>query len=435
MQQKVGKHTSSSLCLPRRKEKLKNVPSNKRSKIAYIMSRFPKHTETFIINEMSAVEEQGVSVEVYPLIRQRNEIVHSEARKFVENAHFTPAISPSIVAANWKIAKRDLGLYFKTLFEVLRGTFGNANYFFGALGIFPKSLLFANKMVEEGVTHIHAHFSNHPGVAALIVHRLTGIPFSFTAHGHDIHVDRTMLKEKVDAAAFAVTVSQYNKKLMIDDCSIDAARKIHVIHCGVDIRKFQAVAREDSPSPIKIICVASLLEVKGHTYLIKACKLLRERKLNFKCDLIGEGDYREKIEREIGALGLGNYIELHGACTQSTVRGLLTASDICVLASVPTQRGAREGIPVSLMEAMAVGLPVVASDISGIPELVEDGGSGFLVPPRDVVALADKLEELILDHEVRKKMGQVGRDVILQEFNLGLNARNLIELIENGGLP
>lgn len=410
---------------------MKTISANQRLKIAYVMSRFPKHTETFIVNEMCAVEEEGVPIEVFPLIRQKDRIIHLEAEKFVKCAHYAFAISPSIVAANWKIAKKDVRLYFKTLFEVLAGAFGSANYFFGALGIFPKSVLFANRMVEAGVTHIHAHFSNHPGVAALIVHRLTGIPFSFTAHGHDIHVDRTMLKEKVEAAAFAVTVSEYNRKLMIDDCAIGAERKIHVIHCGVDTRKFQAVQRNSSQAPVKIVCVASLVEVKGHTYLIKACNLLRERKLNFSCDLIGEGHYREEIEQEIDTLGLGDHIRLHGACTQDKVREFLNSSDVCVLASVPTKRGAREGIPVSLMEAMAVGLPVVASEISGIPELVENDYSGFLVPPRDVETLADRLGKLIIDHRARNRMGEAGRNVISRDFNLKSNVKYLIELIEN----
>jgi glycosyltransferase involved in cell wall biosynthesis len=289
-------------------------------------------------------------------------------------------------------------------------------------------------MVEEQVTHVHAHFSNHPAVAALIVHRLAGIPFSFTAHGHDIHKDRTMLGEKIAAAAFAVTVSRYNKSLMAKECAPGVDDKIHVIHCGVDTRLFKVPVKPDQEGVIKIICVASLLEVKGHTYLVQACKLLRDRGVDFTCHLVGEGNYRARIEKQIKQSGLDDHIKLHGACTQSHVREFLVTSDIFVLASTPTRQGAREGIPVSLMEGMAVGLPVVASNISGIPELVENGISGFLTPPGDVNALAKSIGDLIEDGSLRRIMGTAAREVILRDFNLESNARHLIHMFQNASL-
>ena len=167
------------------------------------MSRFPKHTETFIVNEMIAVEELGVPIEVYPLLREREAVIQPQAVALVERAHYQPFLSLAIVAANGRAAMRNARLYGRTLLEILSGTWGSINFLFGALGIFPKAVYFAETMIRENITHIHAHFSNHPVVAALVIHRLTGIPFSFTAHGHDIHVTRVMLRQKVDAAAFA----------------------------------------------------------------------------------------------------------------------------------------------------------------------------------------------------------------------------------------
>jgi glycosyltransferase involved in cell wall biosynthesis len=399
-------------------------------KIAYVMSRFPKHTETFILYEMLAIEAQGVPVEVYPLLKQRDAVVHQEAQALVDRAHYMPFLTLSIVSSNFAAIRRNAKLYFGTLLEVLRDAFGNTNFLFGALSAFPKAVHFSKLMVDEKVTHIHAHFSNHPAVAALIVHRLTGIPFSFTAHGHDIHKDRTMLREKIAAAAFAVTVSKYNKALMAKECPPEDEHKIHVVHCGVDTRLFQVPAEMDQNGPVNIICVGSLLEVKGHTYLVQACRLLRDRGANFICHLVGEGNYRARIEKEIEKYGLGDNIKLHGACTQSHVRELLAASDIFVLASKPTRQGAREGIPVSIMEAMAVGLPVVASDISGIPELVEDRVSGFLTPPGDVEALAETIGALIEDDPLRQRMGAAAREIILRDFNLESNAKRLIQMFE-----
>jgi len=397
-------------------------------KIAYVMSRFPKHTETFILYEMLAIEAQGVPVEIYPLLKQRDAVVHQEAQALVNRAHYMPFISLSTISSNIAAIRSNAKLYFSTLLEVLRGAFGNTNFLIGAISAFPKAVHFSAMMVEERVTHIHAHFSNHPAVAALVVHRLTGIPFSFTAHGHDIHKDRTMLREKISAAVFAVTVSKYNKSLMAKECPPEDVSKIHVIHCGVDTRLFQQPANRNKEGAIAIICVASLLEVKGHTYLVQACRLLRDRGVDFVCHLVGEGNYRARIEREIDEYGLGKHIKLHGACTQSHVRELLTASDIFVLASKPTRRGAREGIPVSIMEAMAVGVPVVASEISGIPELVENGMSGFLTPPGDVDALAKSIGVLIEDDPLRRRMGAAAREIVLRDFNLESNARQLIHM-------
>jgi len=404
-------------------------------KIAYVMSRFPKHTETFILYEMLAIEEQGVAVEVFPILKQHDSVVHPEAEAFVERAHYLPFVSLSIIFSNIAVIGRNARLYFRTLFEVLNGTFGNFNFLIGAIGVFPKAVHFSKLMAEQGVTHIHAHFSNHPAVVALIVHRLTGLPFSFTAHGHDIHKDRTMLRQKIAAAAFAVTVSEYNRSLMAQECLQGEDSKIHVIHCGVDTRLFKASVKSDQGATINIVCVASLLEVKGHTYLIQACKLLRDKGVNFTCHLAGEGKYQTRIENEIRQNGLEDHIKLYGACTQAQVRELLMASDIYVLASTPTRQGAREGIPVSIMEGMAVGLPVVASNISGIPELVENGLSGFLTPPKDVNALAQSIGALIEDDELRRRMGAAAREVILKDFDLECNARQLIQMFQKASLP
>jgi glycosyltransferase involved in cell wall biosynthesis len=243
-----------------------------------------------------------------------------------------------------------------------------------------------------------------------------------------------MLREKIAAAAFAVTVSEYNRSLMAKECPQGDDSKIHVIHCGVDTRLFKVPVKLDHEGPINLICVASLLEVKGHTYLIQACKLLQDRGVNFICHLLGEGKYRTRIEKEIKLLGLGDIIKLHGACTQPRVRELLVASDIFVLASTLTRQGAREGIPVSLMEAMAVGLPVVASNISGIPELVVNEICGFLTPPGDVNALAKSIGDLIEDGSLRRKMGAAAREVIRQDFNLESNARHLIQMFQSASL-
>jgi colanic acid/amylovoran biosynthesis glycosyltransferase len=188
-----------------------------RPRVAYIMSRFPKLTETFILYEMLALEEQGIQVELYPLLREHTTVMHPEAVAMVERAHFQPFISWPIVRAQLRYLLRKPGAFLGTLWSLLRGTIGSLNFFVGALGIFPKTVYFAELMEAEGVQHVHAHFANHPTVAAFIIHRLAGIPYSFTAHGSDLHVDRHMLREKVAEAAFVVPISSYNQQLIVEE--------------------------------------------------------------------------------------------------------------------------------------------------------------------------------------------------------------------------
>ena len=396
-------------------------------KVAYIMSRFPKITETFILYEILALEELGIPVEIYPLLREYQAVTHPEAERLVQRAHFHPFISLPILHAQWHFIRRRPLAYLRLWAEVLAGTWGSTNFFVGALGILPKAVRFAYEMERQGVTHVHAHFASHPAVAALIIHRLTGIPFSFTAHGSDLHVERRMLDKKVAAAAFAVTISSYNREVMVQECGEAARDKIHVIHCGVDPTIFSLPSGKKEKGRFEILCVASFEEVKGHKFLVEACRLLRERNINFGCHLVGEGPLRSQIETEIARSSLQDRICLHGAQPRNQIARMLSEADALALASVPTRNGKREGIPVVLMEAMSSGLPVVATNISGIPELVSSGSTGLLVSPADAVELADALEKLANEAELRDRLGRAGREKVLRDFNLRTNARTLVE--------
>ena len=390
-------------------------------KFAYIMSRFPKLTETFVLDEIVALRRLGVDVDVYPLLRTSERIVHKDAMEIGRSAHFHPFFSWKILRANWTFLRGAPSVYCKALAEVLAGTWGSANFFIGALAIFPKSVSLAYEMRAGGITHVHAHFANHPTVAALIIHRLTDIPFSFTAHGHDVHVERRMLGKKMAAAQSVVTISEYNRRLMLDENPEVSPDKVHVIHCGVDTELFGAPVREEQREGCRAVAVGSLLEVKGHRYVIEACRLLRERGVSLNVDFIGEGPLRAELEELTARSGLSDTITFHGELRREEVVQLVSHADLICQASVHTARGSREGIPVSLMEGMAVELPVVASRISGIPELVEDGRSGRLVPPGDPLALADGLEELVRDPALRQRFGRAGRARVLADFDLERN--------------
>lgn len=411
-----------STVLPEGQPKTATAP-----RVAYVMSRFPKLTETFVLYEILAMERQGALVEIYPLLREHQPVAHPEAEALVRRAHFSPFLSAPIVAANLYFAVRRPGAYFGALRQSIGGTWRSANLLKGALGIFPKSVWFARRMQRTGVQHVHAHFATHPALAAWIVHRLTNIPFSFTAHGSDLHVRRRMLDRKVDGAAFVVAISSFNRDVIVGTCGPGVADKVRVIHCGVDPDVFAPRGARRTPGPFRIVCVASFEEVKGHEYLLDACRTLAGQGLDFTCDLVGDGPRRTAIESRIAAHGLQDRVHVRGPQPRDRVREFLRQADAAVLTSVPTAEGKKEGIPVVLMEAMAAGLPVVASRLSGIPELVRHGETGLLAEPRDVPAIAAALTALAQDPVQAARMGAAGRELVLEQFHQERNAAVLLQ--------
>lgn len=401
------------------------------SKVAYIMSRFPKITETFILYEMLAVERQGTEVAVYPLQRERTKVVHAEAAPLVRRARFCPLISPAILAANVALLLRRPPRYLATLFRLLWANLGSLRYFGGAVAFFPKAVYFARRMQREGITHVHAHFASHPAAVAWIIHRLTGIPYSFTAHGSDLHRDQHMLREKVAAAAFVAAISEYNRRLILDVCGPGAAGTVRVVHCGVDTSIFTPVERADSADlagPLQVLSIGTLHEVKGQTYLIDACRLLRAQNVSVECHFVGDGPDQAKLVQQAERAGLADTVHFHGRCSREAVVALLRRADVVATPSVPTRDGRREGIPVVLMEAMGSGVPVVASDLSGIPELVRHGETGLLAPPGDAAALADCLARYAADPQLRRRLGAAGRRIVLDQFDQQRCAERLCQL-------
>lgn len=400
-------------------------------RVAYVMSRFPRLTETFIVSEILAMQELGVDVQLYPLLRENAAVVQPDARALVDRARFQPFLSWAILRSNVGMLVRRPMTYLGTLAAVLRMTWRSLNFLVGGLGIWPKMVHNAAAMQRAGITHVHCHFATHPALAGYMIHRLAGIPYSFTAHGSDLHVDRRGLAAKVAEAAFVVAISEYNRNLILEETRGRWADKVVVIHCGVRTDRFRP---RDEPAraggPLTVVCVGTLHEVKGQTHLVDACRILRDRGIAVRCMLIGEGEDRPRLERQIEEAGLGDVVTLMGAATQTEVAETLAAADVLVTPSVPTASGKREGIPVVLMEAMSSGIPVVASDLSGIPELVVDGESGMLTPPGDAAAIAAALERLAADPGLRQQFAERGRERVLRAFDAHTNARALAELIE-----
>lgn len=402
-----------------------------RPRLAYVMSRFPKLTETFVLFELVALEAEGYTVDVYPLLRERTTLMHAEAERFVRRARYLPFLSLPLLASQLHWLVRHPRRYLGALVALVRGTWGSANFLFGGLGIFPKVAHAARLMEADGVDRVHCHFANHPALAGFLIHRLTGIGYSFTAHGSDLHVDRHMLCAKVREADFVVPISEFNRRVILDECGDSIGEKLVVIHTGVDTDHFRPTERaRPADRPLTITCIGTLHEVKGQIHLVNACARLAADGVPFACHLVGEGEDRPMLERAIADAGLAGRVVLEGALDREALGALLAETDVVVAPSVPTAQGKREGIPVVLMEAMSCGLPVVASRLSGIPELVEDGVSGLLATPGSADELAAALRRLHDDPTLRDRLGRAGREKVVADFDIRVNARRLAARFE-----
>lgn len=365
--------------------------------IAVLVSRFPLITETFILREIIELERLGQPVRLVPMIRENPTVVHEAARPWVERALFSP----------WKI-----GFPWKRIPLLLRlvaGTITRPATLLRTVALFPKSVWLARQLEREGVTHLHAHFATHPATMALVISTLTGIPFSFTVHAHDIQLDRSLLRWKIREAQFVRSISGYNRRFL-EELYPEARGKIDVIHVGVplpaDIRPL--------PAQPRVLCVAAHKPYKGLPVLIEACRILRREGVPFHCDVIGDGPMRPELE----AMNHDNVVTLLGPRNEDEVARMMDEAMLFVLPSIIAPDGQMEGIPVALMEALAHGRPAVTTRISGIPELVRDGENGLLVEPGDPVALARAMRTLLEDRERAAVMGARGREIVRDEFEL-----------------
>ena len=401
--------------------------------VAYLMSRFPKISETFVLYEILALQRLGLHIEIFSLVHHKEEVVHLEAQAVSDRVHYGSLVSRAMLAAQLYWLYMRPGAYLRAWWQAIRGNITSLKFLVRALAVVPKASLFARQMQVLGVEHVHAHWATHPTLAAYVVHRLTGLPYSFTAHANDIFVKRPMLDEKIRQAKFVITISEYNRQFLQNLYGSMAADKTVIIHCGIDPEVFKPP--KSRSEQFTIICVASLEEKKGHTYLIEACARLKAQNIEFLCLLVGDGPARSQIKAQVDRLNLEEHVILLGYQPRHLVSQLLREASLMVLPSVTARHGRKEGIPVALMEALAVEMPVIATAISGIPELIENERTGLLVPERDSAAIAAALLRLYKTPQLGRQLGSAGRAKVLQDFNLRRNAAALYDLFAPQPVP
>jgi glycosyltransferase involved in cell wall biosynthesis len=398
-------------------------------RVGYLMSWYPAVTETFILHEMLELRRLGVELEIYPLLGAAEDVRHPGSEALADRVQYHRALSLETLAAQLYWLVRRPAAYLGAWRSVVRGNLGSPAFLAKAIATLPRAAVIARRMQRRGVRHVHAHWATHPALAAFVIRALTGIGYSVTAHAHDLYLDRSMLGEKLRAARFVVSISRFNRALVERLYGREAAAKTVVIPCGVDPRLFPQRAPRAPDGVFRVACVAGLRAYKGHRWLVEACALLAARGVPVRCAAVGDGPERPALERQIAAAGLRGAVELLGNRPQDAVRALLAGSDAMVLPSVITPDGMMDGIPVALMEAMLMGLPVVTTRVSGIPELVQDGRTGLLAPEKDARALADALERLYRDPALGARLAAAGRAHVLAAFNLQKSAARLREYL------
>ena len=377
------------------------------------------------------LERQGWIIALYPLIVQTQDVVHAEAQPWLSRVRTVPFISWLGLRINARALFRQPLRYIAVLLRTIWENRTNVKFLIRAMVLFPKAVQMAHWMQRENVTHLHAHYASHPALAAWIIHQLTGLSYSVTVHAHDIFVRHEMLATKLADATFIVAISEYNRAYLSQTISSAVAEKTHIIHCGIvpDNYKENKNAPQSANS-FEIISIGSLQPYKGQSFLIEACAMLRSDGIPVHCRIIGGGEEQPKLEHLIAVYALEDVVTLLGPQPQEMVAHLLPTAQCYVQPSIITSTGKMEGIPVSLMEALASALPVIATNISGIPELIRPAETGYLVPPADTVALARALKTVYDNPSHAAKLALAGQALVQKEFNLLRNTNQLAQLFE-----
>lgn len=396
--------------------------SEPRSPIAvgYVLKRYPRFSETFVVNEILALEKAGVQVDIFALGP-------------VSETHFQEAIS-RVRAPVHRIRHQfhDTELYWqllvqarKTLPEFRRLAHLADEHDWVTVG---QAVLLAMQAQSKGIRHLHAHFGTQAATVARLAAAFAGIHYSFTAHAKDIYhqyEEPVQLDLKIRDAAFTVTVSDYNVDYLRTHFGAPTDRT-HRIYNGLDLSAFPYHPPINRPS--HVVAVGRLVEKKGFPFLIEAIGLLRDRGIDCRCTLVGDGPLRPQLQKQIEDLGLTDRVQLAGVRPLTEVSAFLKGAAVLVAPSIISEGGDRDGLPTILVEGMALGTPCISTQVVGIPELIRDHETGLCVPPNDAKVLADAIAEMLGNPTMARLLADNARALIESEYDVHRNTARLRDL-------
>ncbi len=394
----------------------------KKKVITYIAPAIPALSETFVYNEIFALRERGTKIHALSIHKPDNVSENVAARMGPVHYLYREGFIQFLFSFFICLFTKPIG-FFKGLGWLISDFINVGIFKLGAYKLiyqFFAACSAAQIVVKNGTEHIHVHFANVPCQVAMYASAITGIPFTVTSHANDIFEHGLLLTRKAERAKYFVTISEFNRRYLRKIGMPD--EKIRVVRCGVDL-KFDQKAKPKS-EVIRICSLGRLVEKKGMLTLVEAVGMLKKRGVPISLSIAGDGPQEEKIINKIAALGLQDEITMVGALENAKVAEWMSSFDIFALACQIDSNGDMDGIPVVLMEAMMLGVPVITTQISGIPELVIDRKTGLLVEPENAEALANA----ILERDVQQSMIENAAKHVVDEFGRDVNIDRLEEI-------
>jgi glycosyltransferase involved in cell wall biosynthesis len=407
--------------------------SHPRPVLGMILKGYPRISETFISNEILLLERLGFPIHLFSMRRPRENFTHQSVNRIQAAVDYLPETLlrplPRLLYHNGLLAAQQPGIYARALkiaFQRFLRTHKSATL----KHLFQAGYLVRHLMPHRRIIHLHAHFAHSPASVAMFASLLSGLPFSFTAHAKDIYTsDPRQLKEKAALAKFVVTCTEYNRRHLTAICDGEPGAIYRVYH-GIDTGLFSLsqdwISKPEKP--YRILTVARLIAKKGLPTVYRALKVLQDRGIVFKHILIGDGDDREKILSIIKDLGLTAHTRWLGAQPHEVVLDYYKRSHLFVLGCEVAPNGDRDGIPNVLFESMAMGVPVVATHLSAIPELVETEKTGLLVDPGSPEKMAEAMLRMLSDTDLRAKIIPAARQRVACDFDNKPLVRDLAEV-------
>jgi len=390
-------------------------------RFAYLFERFPSFGQTFCYREVAELSRQGITSPIFSIRNPKDEPAQDWDARVIQRVHYLPEEKELLEDVRRACKK---GKLTAEIIDAL-DEWGRRTDF---LRLY-QAVYVGLRLQEMGISHVHAHFTGMAARTAFWIHRFFPVTFSFTAHANDIFAPRNFeigLDKLVDTARAIVTVSDFAKKFLQERFP-ERADRMRRIYNGLNLAEF---GRADfSSSPPLILAVGRLIAKKGFADLICACGLIAERGKSFRCEIIGEGPLENELRGQIERLNLQNRVALSGAKPQREVRQRLAAANVFVLPSIIDPDGGMDNLPTVIMEAMATALPVVSTNIGGIPEMVIENETGFLLEPADASALADAIEKVIDDRLLAQRLGHAGYQRAHELFSIEKNVRELSALV------
>lgn len=406
--------------------------------VAYVMKRYPRLSETFILNEIAVMESLGASLELFSLLPPEPPPHHPLVSDIRASLHHLPvgmgAKARTLVRAHGRCLLAHPRRYGRAFGRALVASLQSRRPI-GVWKQFVRAGFVADRCRQKGAGLIHAHFANAPAAVAAYASVMSGIPYSFTTHAKDLYLSsQRVLRRRVRDARFITTCTGYNVdylKGFLPSCEHD---KVHLVYHGIDLHRFamRTGERPRTGAVPLILSVGRLVPKKGFSDLIAACALLRDQGISFQCAIVGAGPLRAALATDIARRGLQQHVRLVGAMTHAELAKFYRQADIFALAPQIIANGDRDGIPNVIVEAMASGVPVVSTAVSGIPEVVRNASTGLLVPSESPTALAEALRQLLGNPALGVRMAKTARALLEAELDCRQTTKRLRELMACG---